>query len=231
MISELSKIKAIFSIAILLRTILLLWGDYQDRVSSVKYTDIDYFVFTDAARLVAQGQSPYDRETYRYTPILSWLLVPTVIWFAFGKVLFAVGDIVAGWLILVILQSSYGFSRHRALNYTCIWLLNPVVAQISTRGSSEGLLGVIVISLLWASTSQRPVLTGLLLGLAVHFKIYPFVYGLSILHKIKESPDEKWSKSSINKRLRLLILSRTRWLVVCTSIATFMGLNALMFKL
>ena len=231
MVFDLSRTKAIFSIAILLRIVLLLWGNYQDRVSPVKYTDIDYFVFTDAARLVSQGQSPYDRETYRYTPILSWLLVPTVTWFAFGKFLFAIGDIATGWLTLAILQSSYGFSRDRALSYACIWLLNPIVAQISTRGSSEGLLGVIIVLLLWASANQKPMLTGLLLGLAVHFKIYPFVYGLSILQKIEEPHDEKWTKSSIGKRLRLLVFSRTRSLVICTSAATFIGLNALMFKM
>ena len=88
----------IFTLGILTRIGLLLYGGFQDSISSVKYTDIDYFVYSDAAALVAQGRSPYDRSTYRYTPLLAWLLVPNAVCNStWGKVLFSSADLLAAW--------------------------------------------------------------------------------------------------------------------------------------
>ncbi|KAL4962197.1 glycosylphosphatidylinositol-alpha 1,4 mannosyltransferase I [Aspergillus stella-maris] len=177
----------IYGAAITLRFLMLIYGAWQDANSPVKYTDIDYMVFTDAARYVSVGESPYARDTYRYTPLLAWMLLPTT-WsirgfFAFGKALFALSDVLAGWLVArsLVLTHGAGMSSERALKYACFWLLNPMVANISTRGSSEGLLSLLVVALLWAVLGRRVYLAGVLLGLGVHFKIYPFVYGVSIL--------------------------------------------------
>ncbi|RDW87118.1 glycosylphosphatidylinositol-alpha 1,4 mannosyltransferase I [Aspergillus mulundensis] len=185
MASIFKRASTIYGAAIGLRVILLFYGAWQDAHSAVKYTDIDYMVFTDASRYVSQGQSPYARDTYRYTPLLAWMLLPTT-WaipgfFSFGKALFALADVVAGWLVAKSLVLTHGMSPERALKYASFWLLNPMVANISTRGSSEGLLGVLVVALLWAVLNRRVYLAGVLLGLGVHFKIYPFIYGVSML--------------------------------------------------
>lgn len=80
------------------RVVLLVLGDLQDRLSPVKYTDIDYSVFTDAAAYVAQGLSPYLRSTYRYSPLLAWTLVPNVLLHpVWGKTLFCAADLLAAW--------------------------------------------------------------------------------------------------------------------------------------
>ena len=226
----------VFGAAILLRLALLIYGRWQDANSPMKYTDIDYLVFTDAARFVARGRSPYDRATYRYTPLLAWLLLPTTwesrtipnsVWFDFGKALFATGDIVTGWFTMRILVEQQGMTTERALKYASLWLLNPMVANISTRGSSEGLLAVIVVALLWALLQRRTKLAGVLLGLSVHFKIYPFVYGASIWwwlgHEqlVHESPD-------IVAQLKAFF-TRQRIALITYSFTTFMALNCVMY--
>ncbi|KAL8703837.1 MAG: hypothetical protein Q9201_002987 [Fulgogasparrea decipioides] len=234
--------------ATVLRVVLLIYGLLQDAYSPIKYTDIDYFVFTDAARYVSQGQSPYERETYRYTPLLAWVLLPTswqgAFWFSFGKVLFAFSDVVAGWLMVLVLQSAGqgAMTNERALKLATTWLLNPMVANISTRGSSEGLLGVIVVALLWAVTRRQIIVAGVLLGLSVHLKIYPFIYGPSIVWYLESSrppaPVEKHSPSlppttdkqaSFNSILNFF--NRSRIILCISSLATFAALNALMYAI
>ncbi|KAH6720906.1 GPI mannosyltransferase [Leptodontidium sp. MPI-SDFR-AT-0119] len=230
----------VFSAAIALRVILFFYGLWQDANSPLKYTDIDYYVFTDAARFTAHGHSPYDRETYRYTPLLAWMLLPTAwssTWFSFGKVLFAVGDIVAGWLIVLVLRKSNQMSMERAMKFASIWLLNPMVATISTRGSSEGLLGVMVIALLWAITQKKIFLAGILLGLGVHFKIYPFIYAPSIIWWMDDEHigTGKQSKNT-SKSLDLISLAKRfcngpRITLTITSLLTFTSLNVLMYSI
>ena len=50
------------------RVILIVYGEWQDAHMEVRYTDVDYLVFSDAAALMAVGDSPYKRTTYRYSP-------------------------------------------------------------------------------------------------------------------------------------------------------------------
>jgi len=221
----------VFSTAFLLRFVLLVYGIHHDSVSALKYTDIDYYVFTDAARSLARGASPYNRATYRYTPLVAWILLPTTwggLWFHFGKALFAVSDMVAGWMIMNLLQKK-NMDKIRALKFASVWLLNPMVANISTRGSSEGLLCVLVMSLLWAFETRRTTTTGVLLGLSVHFKIYPFIYGTSMLWALGTETIIA-PQATYMQRLRHFVNEKRITLAV-SSVATFTILNLLMYSI
>lgn len=230
--------------AALFRLAFLFYGLWQDANSPVKYTDIDYLVFTDAARFVSRGLGPYERETYRYTPVLAWFLLPTAhktgnpLWdaalFSSGKMLFAAADLVAGWLIERALARSMDAAAAR--KFAAIWLLNPMVATISTRGSSEGLLGVLVMALLSAVVSRRITLAGLLLGFGVHFKIYPFIYAPAIVWWMDRermgSPaaDRKRNQSAWLNGLASFI-TPARFKLSAISLITFLTLNIAMFLL
>lgn len=259
LLSLISRPVPLFTLSVILRAVLLVYGLVQDAYSPVKYTDIDYLVFTDASRFVASGASPYDRETYRYTPLLAWLLVPTVWLPSFGKVVFAAADLIAGWFVARILiegdggsgggsggnatgkkdgkevsgSERRGMDPERAYRFAAIWLLNPMVATISTRGSSEGLLGALTAALIYAVYRRRVSLAGVLLGLGVHFKIYPFVYAPAIVwwmdNERMGGPATPPGASLFSRVIRFVTPERVRFALV--SLATFAGLNLLMYTM
>jgi GPI mannosyltransferase 1 subunit M len=224
----------LFTISLFLRLVLLFYGLYQDAHSALKYTDIDYLVFTDASRFVAEGSSPYARDTYRYTPLLAWLLLPTVRFSAFGKLVFAAADLLAGWLILRVLRRR-GMDEATAGGFSALWLWNPMVATISTRGSSEGLLGVLTMGLLWAVERRRLSLAAIVLGLSVHFKIYPFIYAPAIVWWMDDARLGKETKPaprpSSYKEAISSFFTPDRLKFGLLSLITFMILNLIMFSM
>ena len=158
--------------------ILIAYGEWQDRNFAVKFTDIDYHVFSDAAKHITQGESPYLRPTYRYTPALALLLTPNhYLFFSFGKFLFVVFDLLTGWLIYKILTLR-GVAMDTTLLSCACWLLNPLTATVSSRGNAESLLSFLVLSCLYLLMSRRTLLAAILLGLSAHMKIFPIIYSL-----------------------------------------------------
>ena len=119
-----------------LRVGLMAWGAVQDARFDVAYTDVDYLVFTDAARFMSRGESPYERNTYRYSPLIAAALLPNV-WLhpLWGKCVFAAGDVLAGWLIQRVLRRQ-GVEERTALACTAAWLFNPFTMTV--RGNRVG---------------------------------------------------------------------------------------------
>lgn len=101
--------------------------------------------------------NPFKRSTFRYTPILALILSPSQWkWFPisekyYGKFIFITCDLVVGLLMWDLLDGRRDRDSKRGTNdwlVGWIWLLNPIVGQISTRGSSESIIGVLVLGFL-----------------------------------------------------------------------------------
>ncbi|KAI0723989.1 glycosyltransferase family 50 protein [Cerioporus squamosus] len=236
---------SILLISSLLRVALIVYSEWHDAHSVVKYTDVDYRVFSDAARFVlnptpenhAEGPlaqwlhvgSPYTRATYRYTPLLAVLLAPNE-WLhpSFGKFIFAASDIVAGLLMYRLLVSVILPSASQAANASGKEPGSlPLVFTISTRGSSESVLSLFVLATLYYALQDRWDLSAVLLGLSTHWKIYPFIYGVACLGVIRSGQGtgrgwEGWVRSIVNARtIRFAVISGM----------TFIGIGVAMYAI
>jgi len=225
--------------AALLRVALLLWGAYQDAHSPVKYTDVDYLVFSDAALCLARPTTtetcshaqgplaptwlgdPYARATYRYTPLVALALVPNlVVHPVCGKLLFALCDLVVGALLHTLLVRRGATERYAGRAVAAAWLVNPIVANISTRGSSEAFVGALVVSTLSLADQARWDAAAAVFGVAVHVKIFPFLYGSSLVAALAAS-----ARGDVALALRRMLRFGT------ISFSCFMGLNGALYLL
>ena len=94
------KYITIIIISVILRVSLILVANYFEDPQHLSLTDIDYKIYSEAAEYVTQGGSPYDRHTYRYSPLLSYLMIINQYFgFVAGKFVLVFFDLIALLLI------------------------------------------------------------------------------------------------------------------------------------
>lgn len=155
-INEDWTINRLLIVSFLIRTLLIFYANIHDYIFKVafrvvlkcqqspkfkvKFTDIDYTIYSDAAQHIYNGRSPYARATYRYSPVLAFILLPNVIYSDFGKFLFSLIDVLTGWLIylngLQSIRSPRLFGQFKT-GLCTFWLFNPFIAIISSRGNAD----------------------------------------------------------------------------------------------
>lgn len=239
--------KALITFSFLLRVTLMLYGELQDRYFNVKYTDIDYHVFSDGARHVTQGNSPFLRDTYRYTPLLAILLSPNIYFFySFGKVVFITCDVCCGVLVREILLLR-GVNNNCSLLCCAIWLLNPVTATVSSRGNAEPIITGLILLTVYLLMMKWTIGAAVSYGLAVHMKIYPVIYALPLYLFLNSHYSSNTVSTSTPTKHGFVtspaihgkifnwqieeLLSRDRKVFVITSVLTFTMTTALMYLL
>lgn len=163
-----------------IRLALIAYGEVHDRLSLVQYTDIDYRVFTDAARHMLSGSSPYDRHTYRYTPLLAAVLTPNLFLHpAWGKLLFSIVDICVT-LLMRCLVTARGSGPRVAMWCAMAWVYNPLAIIIATRGNADSISAMLVLVTLLLLEKQHFFLAGVMHGLAIHVRLYPIAFSLAM---------------------------------------------------
>lgn len=187
-----------------------MYGVYQDMISTVPYTDVDYKVFTDAARYMLNNKSPYTRHTYRYTPLLALLLTPNLLLHhTFGKFLFCLFDILVAIITRAIVKNNlleYEYMKktdtvnvnilpkfkakekienpkfESKLNICMLlWLYNPMSIAISTRGNCDAIpTFLVLLTLYFLQNTKMYFVSGLVHGLSVYVRLYPLIYSLAM---------------------------------------------------
>lgn len=233
----------LYAFALCLRIVLLVYGRWQDANMDVKFTDVDYHVFDDAAQFAATdlGTSPYLRATYRYTPLLAWILRGNVHFKNFGKCLFITADFLTAVCVQRQLQMR-GATTDGVFWALAMWLLNPITCAISCRGNAESIMALFVNGVLYALMSKWTGTAGVVFGVAVHFKIYPVVYALAIFLFLGNGYDGDAGRLNAEKVVKFLMngklwqLTRTvvtgeRLRFFVAAAFSFFCLNALMYAL
>ncbi|CAO1428515.1 unnamed protein product [Diamesa hyperborea] len=195
-------------ISLIIRLLLIVYGEVQDQISEVPYTDVDYRVVTDGARRVYESKSPFKRHTYRYTPLLAIALLPNIyLHRCFGKILFVLFDLVIAILIKCIIMDEYHLLKFEKIgNFSAyVWLYNPLTMIIATRGNGDSITcSFVLISIYYLLKVQQRnksdattatsvqeddkrekenekcvIMSGLFHGLAIHFRLYPIFFSLA----------------------------------------------------
>jgi len=213
------------------RLLLICYAEIQDKVSEVQYTDIDYKVFTDAARHVLKSESPYDRYTYRYTPLIAYMLTPNVFFHpAWGKFLFSILDVIVAVLIKRIVSLQYPKASVSLCEKCALfWLYNPLAIVISTRGNGDSLAAVLVILSILFLKKENYFLAGAIHGLAIHTRLYPIAFSLAMYSSIPSQFD--CGKNSFSKLINLFIPNFKRLQLVLGCVVMLTCLTLLFYKL
>ncbi|XP_014354975.2 GPI mannosyltransferase 1 [Papilio machaon] len=217
---------------IAIRLGLIVYGDYHDNNYDVGYTDVDYKVFTDAARHVLAGKSPYARHTYRYSPIIAYLLIPNILLHKyFGKILFSVFDILLTIILKILVENQLKSKEGGRISNYCsyFWLYNPLSIAISTRGNADSVsCFFIILSIFFLQTDKvkgliKYVLSGILLGISIHLRIYPLAFSFPMYlslceYKINRNTDLKTGFLALlpNKKQLFLAFSCIFTLIIIT---------------
>jgi phosphatidylinositol glycan class M len=173
-----NQISVIIFVGFLIRIFVLYVGNNLDTFSDHwQYTDIDYKIFSDGGKLHSLSISPFERPTFRYPPILSFIMIGNSVFKSFGKFLFIVFDTATIFEI-------YTLQRRKTLFWEWLWCFNPLSIYICTRGSMESMSNWLILVSIRFLLERKVAFSGIVFGFLIYFRIYPIVYAFGFAIKI-----------------------------------------------
>mmetsp|Transcript_29950 Transcript_29950/g.42735 ORF Transcript_29950/g.42735 Transcript_29950/m.42735 type:complete len:395 (+) Transcript_29950:148-1332(+) len=107
----------------------------------------------------------------------------------FGKIIFAIADVLVGIEVLKLLETSKDYKtstvhdnklrktqQQRSQTWALIWMINPMTINICTRGSADSIANYVVLRMIQLTKTDQIVSAGFLLGLAIHLRLYPIIF-------------------------------------------------------
>ena len=180
------------------------------------FTDLDYKVYLDSSLY----DSPYERHTYRYSPILSWIMSPSYTFHQnFGKWLLAFFDFLACFFTFKMFagRGDKG-GRYGPIVIAGIIYTNPFLIYLSIRGSCEGITMTLATAFLYfyfggkangnmSALERRDngiidlqpcrikrYIAYVLFGLWVHFRVFPVILlPMFIMYEFYSVKKNRWS--------------------------------------
>lgn len=192
-------------IGALVRIILSVYSVLHDSYSKkIKYTDVDYKVFTSAAREVIAQRSPYNYEPFRYSPLMAYLATPNIFLHSIsGKILASLFDVILAYLIYKIVLLVYAQEK-KALQCAQLWLYNPLPIIICTRGNLDAVSSVFVLLTLYFQLKENYFASGALLAVSTHLRLYPVVFALPLLVTAGRITSEFTLRETYKDKLKFL---------------------------
>lgn len=178
-----------FFISFLFRLFLICIGEVIDSLQlELKYTDIDYRIYSDGTRNIFEGISPFERPTFRYPPILPILLFGNIYLHpVFGKLVFSLFDSLIIYKIDSCRRNLFNqqppSSKYDLTTTTMVilWALNPISAYLCSRGSADSIANYFILLSIDLFLSKSYFIFAITYSFTIYFRLYPIIYFPSFL--------------------------------------------------
>lgn len=123
------------------------------------------------------------------------MMLPNIYLFeGFGKLLFCATDLLIAYILFQLQGNEL---------YCAIYLFNPIVFNISTRGNADQIVALLVVCCVYFLEKRRTILAAICFGISVQFKIYPIIYAPTFFFAI----DRLYMKKFWPERIKFTLIS------------------------